>query len=301
MISNGLHHGWAWERNENKAERYKTGGCSSLYPALLNRGPSLRALLPPLLPWSSHVVQTFLKRTSDHPFAQKTTSRRRASPLNVAGRPTLTFPAGFNFTLAASHLCTCHKSSSLKCPHFLESAHGLVLFPLARIPLPFPANLLPAHSALLQCHRPGRSSLQLAVLLSSDTSRYSVPWKPLVFHLMPNYISSPRQGCLYMVRGRSCFYSYSSSGSKWHSALRTWVRSESNHMKFSPRKSLEGKFSGCADSKLKGWYVEKKVSAHAKFLPMTRIFTLVRLRPIGFCEVMMEKKKKATHKTSLSR
>lgn len=86
----------------------------------------------------------FLIRTSDcHPFAQKTTSRRRVSPSNFAGRPRLTFPAWLHFTLAMSHLCTSHKNSSLTRPHSRESARWLIMFSLARIPFPFPAKLLP--------------------------------------------------------------------------------------------------------------------------------------------------------------
>lgn len=255
--------------NENQPERYKTGGCgpSPLLPrgfqhlqaGLLQERPNwpLASGSPSTTPPFTCCPLTCLVCNSDgHPFAQKTTGQRQATLLNFAGCPKLTFPAWLFFPVAAPHLCTSHTTASWSVHTHPESARWLALFPLARIPFPFPANLLPSSRCPPPMPSPRKTFywtwLSSSVLwpldvLSSASKGTSMPSCAKLLTISTAGLST--------VWGRSCLNSYSIPWSKQHNALHTGgtqVCRESNSIKFSPRKSLEGKYFEDTDGKLRG-------------------------------------------------
>lgn len=118
---------------------------------------------------------------------------------------------------------------------------------------PFPAKLLPSSHGSSSMPSPCKTFYSNE--LSSGPRTPQCTFQCLVFHLRASYLLSPRKDWKLSEPEAisSPTLSPEASGIVHYTREALKYVAESNYIKFSPRKSLEGKEFGCTDKKLKGW------------------------------------------------
>lgn len=151
--------------------------------------------------------------------------------------------------------------ATLNCSRLTEVVHTfrdsvllLTLFPLARIRFPFPANLLPAFTALLPRHLPVRSCIPMDCdpLSSDDPTCFQVSLKTVVFQLPSNDLFPPAQG--FQPRQKVCkclLCPLQQPAQRLTHAGTQGKCSEANPRGRCPR-SLGGGHAGCRDTEQEG-------------------------------------------------